>query len=155
MTPIYKFNSLKHTAMKTRILSIIFLSLCCICGSFIADARPRSPKVSNKIIQTPPPPPVKPGKMVPFHRPINPVGHIYGISIPGRNIVFNFSPNGRVYREGDNIGRPFSMRGNIITVYSDRIPQKIIGTGKISRDGKNIEWSDFSNGMKYRLRIIG
>lgn len=141
--------------MKTRILTVIFMSLCCICGAFVADARPRAPKVTNKILHSPPPPPGIPGRMAPSRGPVNPVGHVYGISIPGRNIILNFCPNGRVYREGDNIGRPFSLRGNVITVYSERLPQKIIGTGKISRDGKNIDWMDYSNGMTYRLRIIG
>ena len=68
--------------------------------------------------------------------------------------MFNFCPNGRVYREGDNIGSPYALQGNIVTVYSNHVPKKIIGIGKISRDGRNIEWEEFSNGAKYRLRLI-
>ena len=140
--------------MKTKIFTVLFLSLCCICGAFNVEAQPRAPRVYYKSMPTPPSPPVKPGKTVPKPKVINPVGHIYGFSIAGRNIMFNFSPNGRVYREGDNIGRPYTMHGNVITIYSNYGPQRIIGTGKISRDGRNIEWKDFSNGAKFRLRLI-
>ena len=139
--------------MKTRILTVLFLSLCCVCGAINVGAQPRAPKVSNKSI-LPPPPPIKPGKRIHSPRIISPVGHLYGFSIPGHNIIFNFGPNGRVYREGDNIGSPFTIRGNMITVYSNRGPQRIIGTGKISRDGKKIDWVEFPNGAKYRLRLI-
>ena len=141
--------------MKTRIFTVLFLSLCCICGAFNVDAQPRAPKVYYKSIQTPPPPPMKPGRKMHHPKILNPVGHIYGFSVPGHKIMFNFSPNGRVYREGDNIGCPYTFSGNIITVYSNHGPQRIIGRGKISRDGRNIEWKEFSNGAKYLLRLIG
>ena len=128
--------------MKTRIFTVLFLSLCCICGAINVDAQPRAPKVYHKSIQTPPPPPMKPGKKAPLPKIINPVGHIYGFSLPGHRIMFNFSLNGRVYREGDNIGCPYILRGNAITVYSNHGPQSIIATGKISRDGRKIEWKE-------------
>ena len=140
--------------MKTRIFTVLFLSLCCVCGAINIDAQPYAPKVYYKSIPTPTPPPVNLKKV---HPPkfFNPIGHIYGFSVPGYKIMFNFCPNGRVYREGDNIGSPYNIRGNVITVYSNHGPQRIIGTGKISRDGRNIEWKEFSNGAKYRLRLIG
>lgn len=141
--------------MKTRIFTVLFLSLCCICGAISIDAQPRAPKVYYKSIQTPPPPPMKLGKKMHHPKIFNPVGHIYGLSIPGHKIMFNFSPNGRVYREGDNIGCPYTYYGNIITVYSNHGPQRIIGSGKISRDGMHIEWNEFTNGAKYLLRLIG
>ena len=141
--------------MKTRIFTVLFLSLCFICGSINVDAQYRAPKVYYKPTQIPPPPPIKPVKKVHPPKFFNPVGHIYGFSIPGHTIMFNFSPNGRVYREGDNIGCPYTLYGNIITVYSNHGPQRIIGSGKISRDGRNIEWKEFTNGAKYRLRLIG
>lgn len=143
-------------AMKTRSISILFLTLCCIFGAFNVVAQPRAPKINvNVSIQVPPPPPhVKPVKKVRPPRIFSPVGHIYGFSIPGHQIMFNFSPNGRVYREGDNIGSPFTIRGNEITVYSSIGPQRIIGKGKLSRDGKKIEWMEFSNGARYRLGLI-
>ena len=119
------------------------------------EAQPRAPKVHYRSVPAPPPPPVMPGRMVQAQRIISPIGHVYGFSIPGRNIMFNFSPNGRVYREGDNIGSPFTIQGNLITVYSNRDPRRIIGTGKISRSGKHIDWMEFSNGARFRLRIIG
>ena len=141
--------------MKTRIFTVLFLSLCCICGAINIDAQPRAPKVYYKTIQTPPPPPVKPMKKVHHPKILNPVGHIYGFSIRGHKIMFNFCPDGRVYREGDNIGSPYNIHGNVITVYSNHGPQRIIGRGKISRDGRNIEWKEFSNGARYLLRLIG
>ena len=141
--------------MKSRILTVIFLSLCCICGAINIEAQPRAPKTFHKSMHTPPPPPVRPGKKVHPPRIISPVGHVYGLSIPGHKIMFNFSPNGRVYREGDNIGSPYTLHGNIITVYSNRGPQRVIGTGKISRDERYIEWTEFPNGAKYRIRLIG
>lgn len=119
------------------------------------EAQPRAPKVYYKSMPTPPPPPVKPGKMVHSPKIFNPVGHIYGFSIPGHNITFNFCTNGRVYREGDYIGFPYSINGNMISVYSNHGPQRIIGKGKISPNGMNIEWKEFSNGAKYRLRLMG
>ncbi|MCH5239965.1 MAG: hypothetical protein J1F38_07060 [Muribaculaceae bacterium] len=141
--------------MKTRILTVLFLSLCCICGAFNVEAQPRAPKVSHKSMLMPPPPPVKVVKKIHTPRMFNPIGHIYSFSMPGYNIMYNFSPNGRVYREGDKIGNPYTLRGNMITVYSNRVPQRIIGTGKISRDGRHIEWLETLNGAKYRLRLIG
>ena len=139
--------------MKTRIFTVLFLSLCCLCGTFNIEAQPYAPKVSNKSM-LPPPPPIKPAKRIHSPRIINPVGHIYGLSIPGHNMIFNFAPNGRVYREGDNIGSPFTLRGNVITVYRNHGPQRIIGSGKVSSDGKKIDWVEFANGTKYRLRLI-
>ena len=140
--------------MKTKILTILFLSLFCIYGAVNIDAQPRVPKVYYNSIQTPPPPIVQ-GRKTPVPKIFNPVGHIYGFLIPGHKILFNFCPNGRVYREGDNIGSPFTLHGNVITVYSNHGPQRVVGAGKISRDGRSIEWKDFSNGAKYRLRLIG
>ena len=140
--------------MKTRIFTVLFLSLCYICGAMNVDAQPRAPKVYNKSIQTPIPP-VKPGKKVHPPKFFNPVGHTYGFFIPGHRMVFNFSPNGRVYREGDKIGCPYTLYGNVITVYSNRGPGKVIGTGKISRDGRHIEWTEFPNGAKFQIRLIG
>lgn len=131
------------------------MSICLVFGALNIEAQPRGPKVYGKSMPVPPPPPVKPVKKIHPPRMINPVGHIYGFSVPGHNIIFNFSPNGRVYREGDNIGSPFTIQGNVITVYSNHGPQRIIGKGKISRDGKKIEWIEFSNGLKYSLRLIG
>ena len=78
--------------MKTRIFTVLFLSLCCIFGAINIDAQLRSPKVYYKTIQTPPPPPVKPMKKVPHPKILNPVGHIYGFSIWGHKIMFNFNP---------------------------------------------------------------
>ena len=142
--------------MKTRILTVLFLSLCYVCGAINVDAQPRAPKIYYNTIQTPPPPPPgRPGKRVHPPKTFNPIGHIYGFSIPGHKIMFNFCTNGRVYREGDNIGCPFTVYGNVITVYNNYGPQRIIATGKISHDGRIIEWKDFSNGSIYHLRVIG
>ena len=140
--------------MKPRFLIILFLSLSCICGTMNVYSQPRAPKVYINAIQTPPPPPVKPMRKVHHPKIFNPVGHIYGFSVPGHTIMFNFSPNGRVYREGDNIGNPYNIHGNQITVYSNYGPQRIIATGKLSRDGRHIEWKEFPSGAKYRLRLI-
>ena len=141
--------------MKTRIFTVLFLSLCYICGVFNVEAQPRAPKVYYNSVQAPPPPPGMPGRKVPVPKIFNPVGHIYGLSLPGHKILFNFCPNGRVYREGDNIGSPFTLHGNVITVYSNRGPLRVIGKGKISRDGRHIEWMDYPHGSKYRIRLIG
>ena len=141
--------------MKTRILTLLFLSLCCICGAMNVDAQPRAPKFHYKPVQTPPPPPFKPGKKVPLPKIFNPVGHVYSLSVPGHKIIFNFNTNGRVYREGDKFGSPFTINGNLITVYSSQGPRRVIGTGKISRDGRYIDWMELLNGSKYRLRLIG
>ena len=142
--------------MKTRILTILFLSFCCIFGANNVEARPRPPKAPVKAMMAPPPPPPgRPVRRVPPPRFINPVGHVYGYSMPGYRIMFNFSPNGRVYREGDNYGSPFIIQGNVITVFSNQVPQTIIGTGKISRDGRSIDWIDYLNGSRYRIRLLG
>ena len=140
--------------MKTRIFTVLLLSLCCFCGAINIDAQTRASIVYYKSMQTPPPP-IKPVKKISHPKILNPVGHIYGFSIPGHKIMFNFCPNGRVYREGDKIGSPYTLYGNIITVYSNHGPQRIIGMGKISWDGRKIEWKEFSNGTKYLLRLIG
>ena len=141
--------------MKTRILSILFLSLCCVFGAMNIEAQPRQPKVNYNFIPPPPPPPVKPVKKVKVPKFFTPVGHIYGLSLPGHNIIYNFSANGRVYREGDNIGCPYTLQGNIITVYSNYGPQRVVASGKISRDGRHVDWTEFPNGARYRINLIG
>lgn len=140
--------------MKTRILTIFFLSLCSICGVMNIDAQPRPPKVNYNSLHTHPTPPSGHGKIVPPPKIFNPVGHLYGLSLPGHKIMFNFGLNGRIYREGDNVGNPYIVRGNEIIVYSSHRPQRIIGTGKLSRDGRKIEWRDLLSGTKYRLKLI-
>lgn len=131
----------------------MFLSLSFICGAINIEAQPRPPKVHYNPIPTPPP--VIPGKKVHVPKLFNPVGHIYGLSVPGHKIMFNFCPNGRVYREGDIIGSLFTLHGNIITVYSNHGPKTVIATGKISRDGRHIDWMDYLNNAKYRIGLIG
>lgn len=142
--------------MKTRIISILCLSVSFICGANIIVAQPHSPKVIHQSIKTPPPPPpMKMAKKIPAPRIFSPIGHVYGFSVPGHKMLLNFCTNGLVYREGDKIGRPFTLRGNVITVYNNRIAQRIIATGKINKNGKSIDWLEYSNGTKYRLSLIG
>ena len=140
--------------MKLRILTVLFLSIFCLFGGINIKAQPRVPKVYSNSVHTPPPPPIRPGKNI-VPKIFNPIGHVYGLSVHGRKILYNFSPNGRVYREGDKLGNPYTLHGNVITVYTNHGPKRIVGTGKISRNGRYIEWMEPMNGTKYRLRLIG